>query len=91
MEESIDSLAEAQVFTMLDANKGYWRIEIENIYRHETTLTTPFGTYWYTCIPIRFKNEASTYQRAIHMILATARRQFALMYLDDIIIFSTSF
>ena len=52
---------------------------------------THFGTYAFMCMPFELKNAPATYQRAIDTIITTVKWQFALVYLDDIIVFSSSF
>ena len=91
MDECIESLGDAKVFSTLDANSGYWQILIAPKDRDKTTFTTHFGTYAFTRMPFGLKNAPATYQRAIDTILTTVKWQFALVYLDDIIVFSSSF
>ena len=91
MDECIDSLEDARVLSTLDANSRYGQIPIAPKDQDKTTLTTHYGTNTFTRMPFGLKNAPATYQRAIDTILTTVKWQFALIYLDDIIVFSSSF
>lgn len=88
MDECIDSLGDAQVFSTLDCNSGYWQIEVETEDRPKTAFVTHHGVYQYTRMPFGLKNAPATFQRAVDMILASVKWQYAIVYLDDIVIFS---
>ena len=88
MDECIDSLGEATVFTTLDANSGYWQVEIAPEDRDKTTFTCHEGLYRVIRMPFGLKNAPATFQRAIDIILSRVKWQYALVYLDDVIIYS---
>lgn len=44
-EKCIDSLGDATVFSTLDANSGYWQVEIEESDRDKTAFTSHHGLY----------------------------------------------
>ena len=58
LEDCIDSLGEAQWFSTLDANSGYWQIEMEEADKTKTAFTAHCGTYRYVRMP-------ATFQRAL--------------------------
>ena len=43
MDDCIDSLEDAVVFTTLDCNSGYWQIPVAPEDRDKTTFTTHMG------------------------------------------------
>lgn len=43
MDEFINSLGDPQVFSTLDANFGYWQVEIEEADRDNTSFTSQHG------------------------------------------------
>lgn len=88
MDDCLDSLGEAQYFSTLDCNAGYWQIPIRKEDRHLTTFTCHCGVYQCTRLPFGLCNAPATFQRAIDLILAGVKWQIALVYLDDIIVFS---
>ena len=88
MDECLDSLGEAQYFTTLDANNGYWQIPVAKEDRDKTTFTCHAGTYRFLRMPFGLCNAPATFQRAMDILLAGIRWKSCLVYLDDIIIFS---
>lgn len=90
MDECIDSLGQATIFTTLDANSGYWQIEIDDDGRDKTSFTSHHGLFRFKRMPFGLKNAPGTSQRVVDVILATVKWQFALVYLDDVIVFSSS-
>lgn len=43
MDECIDSLGDAQVFSTLDANNAYFQIEVDKSYQEKTAFTSNHG------------------------------------------------
>jgi len=56
----------------------------------KTYFSTKHGHYEYTRIPFGLKNALPTFQRCINNLLEELIHKDCLVYLDDIIIFSTS-
>jgi len=90
MDECLDSLGDATVFSTLDANSGYWQIQLDETAKDLTSFTSHFGLFRYTRMPFGLKNAPATFQRVMDVILSSVRWQFALVYLDDIFVFSTT-
>jgi len=88
MDDCIDSLSTAKVFTLLDALWGYWQVPIAEQDRDKTTFTSHMGTYRYLRMPFGLRNAPSSFQRALDIILSGVRWRMCLVYIDDIIIFS---
>lgn len=51
LDEIKSSLAGAQYFTTLDANKGYWMLKLTEASSKLCTFITPFGRYRFTRLP----------------------------------------
>jgi Reverse transcriptase (RNA-dependent DNA polymerase) len=90
MDECIDSLGEAVVFTTLDCNSGYWQITVDPADREKTAFTSHFGVDQFRRLPFGLRNAPGTFQRAIDIILSGIKWKTCLVYLDDVIIFSSS-
>lgn len=90
MYQCIDSLEDAKVFYTLDASSKYWQIEIDERNRDKTTFISHHGVYRFQRIPFGLNNALETFQKAMDVIPASARRQLALIYLEDIFVFSKS-
>jgi Reverse transcriptase (RNA-dependent DNA polymerase) len=90
LDEFIDSLGDAVVFSTLDANSGYWQVSMHPDDRDRTTFTCHVGTFRFKRMPFGLRNAPSTFQRAMDVILPGVRWQKCMCYLDDIIVFSSS-
>lgn len=90
MDDCIDFLGEATVFSVLDCNMGYWQIPVAVEDQDKTTFTCHEGTYRYVRLPFGLTNAPATFQRAIDMLLAGLKWKSVLVYLDDVIVFSRS-
>ena len=70
MDDCIESLGDAVVFTTLDCNSGYWQLPVAPEDQDKTTFTTQCGTFRYTRMPFGLKNAPSTFPRALDIILS---------------------
>jgi len=88
MDECIDSLGDARVFSTLDCNAGYWQIPVAERDRRVPAFTCHSGAWQCVRRPFGLCNAPATFQRAMDMILAGVKWQICLVYLDDVIVFS---
>lgn len=86
MDECIDLLRNASIISKLDARKGYWQVETANDYRDDSTFTSHHGLFWFTVMPSQLKHSPGTFQRSLYGLFTNVSEQFALVYLDDIVI-----
>jgi Reverse transcriptase (RNA-dependent DNA polymerase) len=88
MDECIDALGDAKIFTTLDCNSGYWQIPVRPEDREKTTFTSHEGLYWFLRMPFCLRNAPATFQRFVDITLSGITWKTCLVYLDDIIVFS---
>ena len=81
MDECIDSLGDAVVFTTLDCNSGYWQIPVHPEDRDKTTFTSHYGIYRFLRLPFGLRNAPATFQRAIDIILSGVKWKTCVVYL----------
>lgn len=86
----MDALEEACTFSPLDANWGYRKIPVREEDRYKTTFTSHAGAYRIKRLPFGLKNAPATIQGAFDMVLSQYNWQSCLVYLDDVIIYSTN-
>jgi hypothetical protein len=89
IEDLIDRLHGSRVFTKLDLASGYHQLCIHPDDRHKTAFVAPNGFYEWTVIPFGLSNAPSAFMHAMHRILGPYKK-FAIVYLDDMLIFSRS-
>lgn len=85
-----DKLGRAQYFTTLDLAKGFHQILVDERDREKTAFSTPNGHYEYVRMPFGLKNAPATFQRMMNFVLQEHINKICVVYLDDILIFSTS-
>ena len=88
MDECIDSLGDATVFTTLDCNSGYWQVEIAEEDHDKATFASHSRLYRFLRMPFGLQNAPATFQRAVDIILSGVKWKTALVYLDDVIVYS---
>jgi hypothetical protein len=88
MDECIDSLGDAKIFTTLDCNSGYWQIPVRPEDREKTTFTSLEGLYLFLRMPFGLRNAPVTFQRFVDITLSGLTWKSCLVYLDYIIFFS---
>ena len=89
--DTLDALSGTQFFTTLDLRSGYWQIEVHPESREKTAFITHSGLYQFRVLPFGLTNAPSSFQRLMGYILRGLHYKTALIYLDDVIIFSRSF
>ncbi|CAF1383777.1 unnamed protein product [Rotaria sp. Silwood1] len=91
MEQAIQTLGGGyKFFSKLDMKSGFWQIPIEEEDRHKTAFITPEGLYEWNVLAQGLMNSPPSFQRVMADILSPCR-QFALVYIDDIVVYSRSF
>lgn len=91
IEESLDALTGAKWFSTLDLASGYNQVPMSERDKEKTAFCTPFGLFEFNRMPFGLCNAPGTFQRLMERIFGDQSLQSLLLYLDDIIIFSTSF
>lgn len=86
----LDKLGKCQYFTTLDLASGFHQIELAKKDIHKTAFSVEGGHYEFVRMPFGLKNAPATFQRVMDNILREHVGVICLVYMDDIIIFSTS-
>ena len=89
IEESLDCLNGAILFTSFDLKAGYWQVEMEENSIPYTAFTVgPPRLYECVCMPFGLTNAPATFQHLMESCLGDYHLKYCIIYLDDIIIFS---
>lgn len=88
IDERLDSLEDTQKSATLDANSGFWQIKVDESDKEKTFFSFRHGLHQFTRMPFGRENAYATFQHIMYIILSSVKSYFALVYLDDIVIFS---
>ena len=91
IDDTLDALYGAKWFSSLDLKSGYWQIEVAEEDKPKTAFTTPLGFFECNRMPFGLTNAPATFQRLMERCLGDLNLKQCLVYLDDIIIFSSTF
>lgn len=89
IEESLTALKAARWCSTLDLASGYWQVEMDPASREKIAFTTLFGLYEFERMPFGLSNAPATFQRLMQWCLGNLVNETLLIYLDDIIVFSS--
>ena len=91
IDETLDCLGGATIFTSLDLRSGYWQVEMEEESKPLTAFTVgPLGFYKCERMPFGLTNAPATFQHLMENCLGELHLSWCIIYLDDIIVFSDS-
>ena len=91
IEESLDCLNGAKIFTSLDLKSGYWQVELDDESVPLTAFTVgPLGFYECVRMPFGLTNAPATFQRLMESCLGEMHLNWCIIYLDDVIVFSST-
>ena len=90
VDDNLDALAGAKYFSTLDLASGYWQVEMNPADAEKTAFCTRYGLYQWRVMPFGLCNAPSTFERLMERVLMGLQWKVALLYLDDVIVFSTT-
>jgi hypothetical protein len=88
MEQAINRLSGAKIYTQLDLRDAYHRIHIKEGDEWKTAFKTHYSHFKYQVMPFGLANAPATFQSYVDRALADLKDVICVTYLDDIVIFS---
>ena len=88
IDETLDRLVGAVIYTKLDMKDAYHRIRIKAGDECKTDFRTRYGHFEYLVMPFGLANAPATFQGYISQALAGLVDTICVIYLDDILIYS---
>lgn len=84
VQQTLAQIGGAKHFTKLDANSGYWQIELDPESAKLTTFITPFGRFCFNQLPFGITSAPEHFQRQMTEILGDIPGVVCLV--DDILV-----
>lgn len=88
--DTLDQLGSAKYFSVFDLASGFYQIPIATNNATKTAFSTPYGHYKFKQMPFGLNNAPATFQRLIDKVLNDLQGVELFVYLDDIVIYSSS-
>ena len=89
IEDSLDCLYGATIFTSLDLQSGYWQVELTEVSRPLTAFTVgPLGFCECVWMPFGLANMPATFQNLMESCLGEMHFKWCIIYMDNINVFS---
>ena len=91
IDDLLDALHGACWFSTLDLKSGYWQVPIMERDKEKTAFRTSSGQlYEFNQVPFGLCNAPTTFSRLMDRVLSGLHWETCLFYLDDIIVFSST-
>jgi hypothetical protein len=90
-DDILQALSGSQWLTTLDALAGFTQLTMAPESREKLAFRTHRGLFQFARMPFGYRNGPSVFQRVMQTVLAPFLWIFALVYIDDIVIFSVTF
>ena len=91
VEDLFDRLSKARFFSVLDAKSGYHQMPLKETDAGATAFVVPWGQFeWSGRTPFGLKGAGYSFQRLMSAVLGSSNYNDALCYLDDILVWGSS-
>jgi transposase InsO family protein len=88
IEEMLEVLNGCKYFSTIDLGNAYYQVELDEESKTKTAFSTKSGQYCFNRMPFGIAAAPATFQKLMTIVLGDLNWKEAVVYLDDILIFS---
>ena len=89
IDDILAAFGSAKYFSKLDLKSGYWQVKMNEEDKEKTAFTCHRGLFSFNTMPFGLANGPGVFQELMSIVLR-GQEGFALAYLDDILVFSST-
>ena len=89
--DTLDLLRGSSWYSTIDLASGFWQVGLDPDASEKSAFCIPNGLYQFKRMPYGLCNAPATFQRLMERVLGGLNWEICLLYIDDIIVFSTDF
>ena len=89
--DCLDAVAGAKFLSTFDLTSGFHQIKIKESDIPKSDFCTKYGLYEYLTMPMGMTNSPAAFKRLMEIVLRGLQWHTCLIYLDDILVFGSSF
>ncbi|GBN28082.1 Transposon Tf2-9 polyprotein [Araneus ventricosus] len=87
IEDVLDKLQDAKVYSTLDLKNGFFHVEVNEDYKHFTSFVVPDGQFEFNKVSFGLSTSPSVFQRYVYSIFRELMRKgIVIIYMEDLII-----
>ena len=91
IDDALSRLEKTRYFSSMDLQSGFWQIEVAPESREKTAFVTPDGLWQFKKMPFGLCNSPASFQRKMDIVLTGLKWNSCLIYLDDVVVFSSTY
>jgi hypothetical protein len=90
IDDAYQFLEGANIFSSIDLKSGFWQVKLTERSIPKTAFAPRNGSYEFLVMPFGLCNAPATFQHMMNNILHECLGKYALVYMDDVIVYSKS-